>query len=88
MLFAPNNLVSLAQQKMPFLPVWLILWDRFDPAAWLKDYRGPVGFVLAEKDEVIPARFGQTLYDSYLGPKMVQSISAAGHNEVSAQSPE
>lgn len=89
MFFVPyNNLVSLAQQKMPFLPVKLIMWDRFNPAAWLKDYRGPVGFVLAEKDEVIPAQFGQMLYDGYLGPKMVQRISGAGHNEVSAQSPE
>jgi uncharacterized protein len=89
MFFAPfNNMVSLAQQKMPVLPIGLILWDRYNPEIWLKNYRGPIGFVLAERDEVIPSKFGQRLHDSYSGVKILQVISGAGHNEVSSQSPE
>lgn len=89
MLFVPyDNLVSVAREKMPWLPVRAILWDRFDPAAWMKNYRGPVGFMLAEKDEIIPSKFGLRLHDGYAGPKMLEIASGAGHNDVSEQSSE
>ncbi|MEO7677432.1 MAG: alpha/beta hydrolase [Verrucomicrobiota bacterium] len=88
MLFVPyDNLASVAQAKMPFLPVRLMLWDRFDPAAWLENYSGPVGFVLAENDEVIPAKFGQRLHDGFAGPKKLEIIPGARHNDVFSQSP-
>ncbi len=87
MLFAPyNNLAAVAQKKMPFLPVRLILKDRFDPAQSLKDYRGPLGIVLAGSDEVIPPKFGHLLHDGYAGPKTIQIISGARHNEIYEQS--
>ena len=88
-LFVPyNNFVSLAQEKMPFLPVSMILLDRFDPETWLKDYSGPVQFVVAENDEVIPAKFGLRLHDGYSGPKSLQVVKGAHHNDVAAQSSE
>ena len=89
MLIAPyDNLVSVAQQKMPLFPVSLILWDRYDPATWLKSYRSPVGFVLAAADQVIPEKFGRRLHDGYGGPKHLQIIPDAGHNDVADQSVE
>ncbi len=54
-MFVPyDSLPSLAQSKMPLLLPYFFLVDRFEPAAWLKDYRGPIKFVLAERDAVIP----------------------------------
>ena len=89
MLFMPyNKLASVAQAKMPFLPAGLLLWDRFDPEAWLKDYHGPVKIVLAGADEIIPTRFGRRLFDSYAGPKTLQIVPGALHNDVAAQPPE
>lgn len=89
MLFMPyNKLASVAQAKMPFLPAGLLLWDRFDPEAWLKDYHGPVKIVLAGADEIIPTRFGRRLFDSYAGPKTLQIVPGAHHNDVAAQPPE
>jgi pimeloyl-ACP methyl ester carboxylesterase len=88
LLFAPyNNLASVAQSKMPLLPVRLILVDRYDPAEWLKEYRGPVKIVLAEQDEVIPIKFGRKLFDSYKGPKALQVVPNAEHNDIASQSP-
>jgi hypothetical protein len=73
MMFAPyNNLASVGQRHMPFLPVRLILCDRFNPAEWLKDYRGPVSIMLAGADEVIPSDLGRKLHDGYAGPKLAQ----------------
>jgi pimeloyl-ACP methyl ester carboxylesterase len=87
-LFMPyNRLVSVAQSRMPLLPVWLLLWDRFDPEAWLKDYRGPVKIVLAGADEIIPTRFGRRLFDGCHGPKDLQIIPGAHHNDIAEQSP-
>ncbi len=89
LLFAPyNDLAPVAQSKVPFLPARLILLDRFKPAIWLKDYRGPVKIVLAERDEVIPMKFGRRLFDSYAGRKMLQIVPGAHHNEIAANPPE
>lgn len=62
--------------------------DRFEPAAWLKEYRGPIKFVLAESDEIIPVKFSQSLDNSCSGPKVLQLVPNAGHEDVSQQSPE
>jgi len=87
MLFAPyNNLVAVGQRQMPFFPVWLILRERFNPAEWLKDYRGPMGIVIAGADEVIPPDLGQKLHDGYTGPKRLQVIDGAHHNDIAEQS--
>jgi len=89
MLFMPyNKLVSVAQEKMPFLPVWLLLWDRFGPEDWLKRYHGPVKIAVGERDEVIPMKFGRRLYETYQGPKSLQIFPTAGHNDIAAQSPD
>lgn len=87
-LFMPyDRLVSVAQARMPFLPVRLMLWDRYDPEAWLKHYRGPVKIALAGADEIIPTRFGRRLFDAYDGPKELQIIPGAHHNDIAGQSP-
>lgn len=83
-----DNLVSVAQEKLPIFPVSLILWDRYNPAEGLKRYSGPAVFVLAEADEVIPQKFGRRLYDRYVGAKVLQVVSGAGHNDVASQSSE
>ena len=87
LLFAPyNNLVAVGQRQMPFLPVSLILRERFNPGEWLKDYRGPVGFVIAGADEIIPPDLGRKLHDGYEGPKRLQIIEGARHNDIAEQS--
>lgn len=88
-LFTPyNNLVSVAKSAVPFLPVSLVLRERFTPDAWLAQYRGPLEVVLAGADEVIPSRFGQRLYDGYAGPKKLLVVPGARHNDVAGQSAE
>ncbi len=87
--FVPyNNFASLAQKKMPVLPVFLILRDRYNPESWMTDYKGPAKFIVAESDEVIPARFGLKLHDSFRGPKNLEVIAGAHHNDVAEQTPE
>jgi len=85
-LFMPyNNFVSVAQAAMPFLPTSLVLRERFASDAWLERYRGPIQFVLAGADEVIPTRLGQRLYDGYAGPKDLHVVTGARHNDAAVQ---
>jgi len=63
------------------------LLDRYNPAEWLKHYRGPIKIVLAELDEVIPMKCGRRLFDSYTGPKTCQVVPNAHHNDIAAESP-
>ena len=87
--FAPyDRLTSVGQSQMRIVPVGLLLWDRFEPAACLKDYPGPLQVVIAEADRVIPAKFGQKFFESCRGPKQIQVVPGAGHNEIAEQSPE
>jgi pimeloyl-ACP methyl ester carboxylesterase len=88
-MFVPyDDLGEVAQGAFPILPAKWLLRDRFRPAEWLKDYRGPVQIVLAGNDEVIPTKRGQALYDGYAGPKRLQIVPNARHNDVAEQTPE
>jgi pimeloyl-ACP methyl ester carboxylesterase len=88
LLFAPyTSLVAVAQKMLPFLPVRLLMRDRFDAAQGLASYHGPVAVVLAGSDEVIGPELGRRLYDSYDGPKQLETIAGARHNDITSQSP-
>ena len=88
-LFAPfDSLARVAQSHMPLLLPQLILRDRYHPARWLEDYRGPILFVLAENDTIIPPRFGRKLHDDYPGPKKLEVMPGTGHNDIAYQPPE
>jgi uncharacterized protein len=85
-LFVPyDQLASVAANHVPFLPAYFLLWDRFDPVDWLKDYHGPVKVIVAGSDEIIPPKFGERLYDSYNGPKILQVIPGARHSSTTAE---
>jgi len=86
LLFAPyHNLASVAQRRMSVLPAYWLLRDRFNPAEDLRHYRGPVKMVIAGADEIIPTGSGRRLFDSYNGPKDLQIISGAHHNDIAEQ---
>ncbi len=85
-LFVPyHNLASVAQKHMWFLPAYFFLLDRFNPEECLKSYHGPVQFVVADADEILGPATGKRLYDGYAGPKKLQRIPGAHHNDVAGQ---
>jgi pimeloyl-ACP methyl ester carboxylesterase len=85
-MFVPfDNLASVAQNHVPFIPAYFLLWDRFNPSEWLEDYHGPVKVIVAGSDEIIPPILGQRLYDAYNGPKILEIIPGAHHNETTDQ---
>ena len=88
-LFAPyDSFAAVAQRRMWLLPAYFLLFDRFEPAECLKNYHGPVQFVVAGADEIIGAASGKKLANGYGGPKNIQLIPGAHHNDVAEQSPD
>jgi uncharacterized protein len=82
MLITPwNSLVEPARFHYPWLPVDWILQDRYDSARNLAGFERPVLVAVAERDSIIPARFGTALYDSLTGPRQLRMIPGADHND-------
>ncbi len=77
-----TSFVDVGRVHYPWLPVRWLLRDRYDSAAALRSYTGPVVAVLAERDEVVPASLGQALFDGYAGPKLLFVQPGRTHNTV------
>lgn len=75
-----SRLTEVAAHHYPFLPIRLMVRDRWDNLAALRGYPGGLAVRLAGADEVIPAKFGRTLFDSFRGPKLLWTSDAATHN--------
>ena len=74
------RLEEVAKAKFPWLPVSLLLRDKFDNIAALAAFHGPVVFVIAENDEVVGAAQGRKLHAAYAGPKKLIVLPGATHN--------
>ena len=74
------RLEEVAKEKFPWLPVSLLLRDKFDNIAALATFHGPVAFVIAENDEVVGAAQGRKLHGAYAGPKKLIVLPGAMHN--------
>ncbi len=75
-----TRLGDVGAAHFPFLPVRLLLRDRYDNERHLARYAGPVAVLLAAGDEVVPARLGRELYEGFEGRKRLREIEGADHN--------
>jgi uncharacterized protein len=62
-------------------PVALQIPKNLDSIANAKAVRAPAIFLLAAKDEVVPARYHRLVVDAYAGEKRVISVRDAYHND-------
>jgi len=76
-----DSLPDLAQHMYWYLPVRLLLRDRYDNVKNLNGFEKPVAVVMAAHDEIIPARRTMRLYQSLSGPKRLWRFEYAGHND-------
>jgi uncharacterized protein len=76
-----RELAEAAASHYPWLPVRLLLRDRFPSSEWLTGYHGPLAVVVAGADEVIPPESGRRLFRSYPGPKRLWEFPGENHWE-------
>jgi len=63
-----------------WLPVQLILSQKFDTLGKIAHVKMPVLFVHGDSDRFVPARFSQALYDAARAPKKLLVIDGGTHN--------
>jgi uncharacterized protein len=78
-----DSVAALASAHYPFLPVNLLIRDRYDAALAAPKIKAPVLVIHGEADDIIPVRFGRVLYDALPQPKQLRLIPRAGHNDLS-----
>jgi uncharacterized protein len=76
-----DRLVNVAAHHVAWLPVGWLLRDHYDSIAHLASFDRPILVVLAERDSIVPARFGMALYESLSAPKRLKVVSGAEHND-------
>lgn len=82
MLITPwDRLEHVAAYHFRWLPVRWLLRDRYDSVTNLASFDRPVLVVVAERDRIVPARFGEALYRSLSAPKKLTVVTAADHND-------
>jgi pimeloyl-ACP methyl ester carboxylesterase len=76
-----DRLANVAAHHYPWLPVRWMLRDPYDSVARLADFDRPVVIAVAERDSIVPARFGTALYSALKGPRHLLVIPSSGHND-------
>ena len=80
------SLSETAARAYPFLPARYLVRDRFDSAAALSRYKGPVAVLVAGRDEVVGADQGRSLaaVARQRGEMVLVELADAGHKSWSA----
>ncbi|MDP1692980.1 MAG: alpha/beta hydrolase [Burkholderiaceae bacterium] len=76
-----DRLAQVGAHHYPWLPVKWMLRDEYDTQARLAGFDRPVLVAVAERDSIVPARFGRALHAGLAGPKRLVVIEAADHND-------
>ena len=76
-----DRLAHVGAHHYPWLPVKWMLRDEYDTQARLAGFDRPVLVAVAERDSIVPARFGRALHAGLAGPKRLVVIEAADHND-------
>lgn len=76
-----DRLENVGAHHYPWLPVKWLLRDRYDSASNLAGFDRPVLVAIAERDDIVPARFGRALFEGLGQPKRLVTFEGAGHND-------
>ncbi|MCK5546038.1 MAG: alpha/beta hydrolase [Rhodospirillaceae bacterium] len=77
-----SSAVDAGRAHYPFLPVGILMKDRFESTSRISAIRAPLLIVHGDKDEVIPINLGKKLFSAALPPKEAKWIPGAGHNNL------
>jgi pimeloyl-ACP methyl ester carboxylesterase len=77
-----DTLASVAKSMFPFLPVKLVLTDKYDSIENLQAFKNNISVIGAERDEILPIKHAVSLYNALPeGRKRMWIIKGAGHND-------
>lgn len=77
-----TRLADPAAYHYPYVPVSLLLRDRFDSLAAIGQVNAPILVLHGERDRVVPARFGHALFAAAPEPKEGWFPPEGGHEDL------
>ena len=77
-----TSTVDVAEGMLPWAPVRLLMWDRFQSDRWIGKVRMPVLIVHGDHDGAIPFAEGKALYALANDPKSFVRIPGGGHDDL------
>jgi fermentation-respiration switch protein FrsA (DUF1100 family) len=76
-----TSMADLGQHHYPFLPVRLLLRDRFAAIDQIRRIRVPLLVIAGAHDRVVPIESSRRLYDAVVAPKTLLVLPDADHND-------
>jgi len=77
-----NSILEMAEDYMRWLPVKLLMKDRFDSGKALAGLDIPIIWTHGTADSIVPLSQGQKLFDGYDGPKTAHIIAGGQHTNL------
>ena len=77
-----DSAVAVGAEHYWWLPVRLLMKDRFESIRWIGDVQAPLLIVHGERDGVVPAEHGRRLIEEATEPKQGVFLPRAGHNDL------
>lgn len=77
-----TSLVDLGRLHYPFLPVSLLLRDRYASIDIIRGLRVPVLIIAGDRDSIIPASNSERLFAAANEPKRLEIVAGADHNDM------
>ncbi|MCZ7566250.1 MAG: alpha/beta hydrolase [Burkholderiales bacterium] len=74
-----DSLAAIGAKRYPYLPLGLLLGERYDSAALAPSIKAPALFVFAENDNVTPVENGAALASAWGGPYRTLTLVGARH---------
>jgi fermentation-respiration switch protein FrsA (DUF1100 family) len=74
-----TTLPDVGQSAYKILPVTLLMKDKYNSIEKIKSVKAPMLFLHGKKDNVVPFKFGKTLYDAAVSNKKLISYDVGNH---------
>jgi len=76
-----TSIPDAAASHFPWLPVRLVMRNRFDSLAKIKNYHGPLLMSHGDADTVVPMQLGRQLFEAANDPKEWIMVAGGEHND-------
>jgi hypothetical protein len=77
-----DSLAATAAFHYPYLPVSWLVRHRFDSVAAAPVTKTPALFLVADRDNIVPAARAKALFDAWQAPKQWREFAGFDHNDI------
>ena len=78
-----SSAVDVGRSRFPFLPVGVLMKDRYDSLPKIRGLRCPLLAIHGDRDRTVPLSLGRALFEAAREPKEWLLVPGAAHNDVS-----